>query len=174
MHRKPKEIASEKDCLTLLAQMCHGRKSGWVSLTDPPKLLEGPCPNCRKYNRKVRRKNRAPVLDYKCVSCGTLFNIFKGTPFEKCRRSPSELLVIIAGVARRRPTATMANELGCQRAALVTFRRKLQKFKWFDHLKESGQNALFAAGGVTLQHLLQFLASHELPERRRKEAVKIS
>ncbi len=85
------------------------------------------CPRCGdRSRRKVHRRRRCPVLDYRCGHCGRVFNAWTGTVLEGTHRRPSEILTIMHGFARGTPTARMARELKCQRAQLVVFRRRLK------------------------------------------------
>jgi transposase-like protein len=84
------------------------------------------CPHCQSSDAWVHRYYREPVLDYRCKSCGSVYNAFTGTVFSKTRRRPSELIMILRGVATAVPTARMARELNCSRAHLLELRHKLQ------------------------------------------------
>ena len=67
--------------------------AGLVALLHPGGLA---CPACGDGNHlRVHRRHRAPVLDYRCLSCGRVFNAFTGTslggrtagPPRSCRSS---------------------------------------------------------------------------------------
>ena len=95
-----------------------------VELLHPDGLA---CPRCSDRDRLgIHRRHRAPVLDYQCGHCGRVFNAFTGTPLQGIRRSPSQLLLILRGVAQAQPTAQMARELGCDRKHLLELRHRLQ------------------------------------------------
>ena len=85
------------------------------------------CPRCRQADRiRVHRRHRAPVLDYRCGRCGRVFNAFTGTTLHGTRRRPSELALIVRGIAQGVPTARLARELGCDRSELLKLRHRLQ------------------------------------------------
>lgn len=85
------------------------------------------CPGCRQADAlSVHDRHRSPVLDYRCRHCGSVFNAFTGTPFQKTRRSPPQLVLILRGVCQGTPTAQLARELGCDRKQLLALRHKLQ------------------------------------------------
>jgi len=84
------------------------------------------CPHCgRKQGLGVHRRHRAPVLDYQCPRCAAVFNAFTGTALAGTHRRPSELVLILRGVARGEPTARLARELGCSRRHLLDLRHRL-------------------------------------------------
>jgi len=95
-----------------------------VELLHPDGLA---CPRCGAADRLgVHRRHRDPVIDLQCGGCGRVFHAFTGTPLRGIRRSPSQLLLILRGVAQAEPTARMARELGCDRKHLLELRHRLQ------------------------------------------------
>ena len=76
--------------------------------------------------RGVHRRHRAPVLDHRCGQCGRVFNAFTGTILHGTRRRPSELALIVRGIAQGVPTARLARELNCDRSELLRLRHRLQ------------------------------------------------
>ena len=95
-----------------------------VAVLHPAGLV---CPRCRvPEGLKVHRRHRAPVLDYRCEACGRVFNAFTGTEFHKTQRRPSEILLILRGIAQGTPTARLARELKRHRPHLLKLRHRLQ------------------------------------------------
>jgi transposase-like protein len=87
------------------------------------------CPGCgRKRGLGVHRRHRAPVLDYQCPRCGAVFNAFTGTALQGTHRRPSEVVLILRGIARGEPTARLARELGCSRRHLLELRHDLHHY----------------------------------------------
>ena len=84
------------------------------------------CPRCGGDRFGVHRRRRDPVLDYRCRDCRRVFNAFTASALEKTSRRPSELVLILRGVAQGVPTARLARELGCNRMKLLVLRHKLQ------------------------------------------------
>ena len=85
------------------------------------------CPRCGGRDRLgVHRRHRAPVLDYQCGACGRGFNAFTGTALHGMQRRPSQLLLILRGIARGATTARLARELGCDRMKRLRLRHRLQ------------------------------------------------
>lgn len=85
------------------------------------------CPQCRCCDAmKVHRRNRDPVLDYRCGRCHCVFNAFTGTALRGTKRRPVALVLILRGFAQGVPTAQLARELDCDRVELLRFRHRLQ------------------------------------------------
>ena len=102
-------------------QACYGKL---LDLLHPNGLA---CPRCAAgEGLGVHRRYRDPVLDYQCSHCGCVFNAWTGTVLGGTRRRPSQLLLILRGIAQGVPTAQLARELGCSRVALLQLRHHLQ------------------------------------------------
>jgi transposase-like protein len=85
------------------------------------------CPRCQcRDGFRVHRRTRDPVLDYRC-SCGRVFNAFTETVFHKTHRRPSEILLILRGIAQGTTTARLARELNRHRQHLLRLRHRLQE-----------------------------------------------
>jgi transposase-like protein len=103
-----------------------------VELLHPDGLA---CPACgQRQHLGVHHRHREPVLDYQCGDCGRVFNAWTGTELQGTHRRPSQLLLILHGVATGQPTAQMARELGCDRKHLLELRHRLQEHArlWLD------------------------------------------
>jgi transposase-like protein len=80
-----------------------------VELLHPDGLA---CPRCgERQHLGIHRCHRAPLVDFQCGGCGRVFNAFTGTSLQGTHRRPSQLLMILRGVAQGTPTALMAREL---------------------------------------------------------------
>ena len=96
-----------------------------VGLLHPDGLA---CPRCGdRDHMRVHRRDRAPVLGYRCAGCRRVFNAFTGTALQGTKRRPVELVLILRGIAQGVPTARLARELGCSRPELLGFRHRLQE-----------------------------------------------
>jgi transposase len=103
-----------------------------VGLLHPGGLV---CSHCKSGDRlRVHRRHRTPVLDYRCVGCGRVFNAFTGTALAGTHRKPAEVVLILRGFAQGVPTARLARELGCDRKHLLELRRVMQDNaeRWLD------------------------------------------
>jgi transposase-like protein len=85
------------------------------------------CPRCRcSDGMKVHRRDREPVVDYRCGRCRCVFNAYTGTALRGTKRRPVALMLILRGFAQGVPTAQLARELECDRVELLRFRHRLQ------------------------------------------------
>jgi hypothetical protein len=87
------------------------------------------CPACGGRHLTIHRAHRDPVLDHRCA-CGRVFNAWTGTALQGTQRRPSELVLIVRGIAHGTPTAQLARELGCSRWHLLQLRHRLQHLAW--------------------------------------------
>ncbi len=72
-------------------------------------------------------RHRAPIVDYRCQTCGAVFNVFTNTIWSKTRYSCATIVLILRGVAQGVPTAHLARELGIDRAHLLEHRHEIQQ-----------------------------------------------
>jgi len=100
---------------------CYDKLVGWL---HPEGLT---CPRCHgQVTFYVHRRDRAPILDYRCRECRCVFNAFTGTALQGTKRRPVALMLILRGFAQGVSTARLSRELGCDRLELLRFRHKLQ------------------------------------------------
>ncbi len=71
-------------------------------------------------------RHRAPILDYRCRSCGAVFNLFTGTMWTKPRYPCSTIVQILRGSAQGVSTKHLAEELGLDRGQLLERRHRIQ------------------------------------------------
>ena len=84
------------------------------------------CPRCRSRDGfRVHRRTRDPVLDYRCA-CGRASNAFTQAVFHETHRRPSEILLILRGIAQGTTTARLARELKRHRQHLLRLRHRLR------------------------------------------------
>jgi transposase-like protein len=106
------ELLDESACYDWLVRLIHPR-----GLT---------CPRCGSDDLRVHRRTRDPVVDYRCPGCKRVFNAFTHTAFHKTQYRPSEIALVLRGVARGESTAALARELGRNRPHLLSLRHRLQ------------------------------------------------
>ncbi len=71
-------------------------------------------------------RQRAPNLDYRCRSCGAVFNLVTGTIWTKPRSPCSTIVQILRGSAQGVSTKHLAEEWGLDRGQLLERRQRLQ------------------------------------------------
>jgi hypothetical protein len=87
------------------------------------------CPNQHRLplDQAPHDRHRAPIMDYRCRTCGAVFNIFTGTLWAKTRLRCSVIVLILRGVARGISSNRLAQELDLDRSHLSCRRRAIQE-----------------------------------------------
>ena len=87
------------------------------------------CPKCQCAvgDSKIHRRDRAPILVYKCTN-GHFYNIFTGTVWQGTHHQCSIIVRILQGIAQGVSTLHLSKELGIDRKHLLEHRHKLQNF----------------------------------------------
>jgi transposase-like protein len=65
-------------------------------------------------------------VDYRCRSCGKVFNLYTGTPLHAVRFSPARLVLILRGFCQGVTTLHLSQELGVGRRNLFKLRHRVQ------------------------------------------------
>ncbi len=108
------ELMDESACYEFLVRLLH-----------PDGLA---CPHCGDRDHlKVHRRDRVPILAYRCGACRHIGTAFTRTSLQGTKRRPIELVLILRGIAQGVSTAQLARELGCSRPELLEFRHRLQE-----------------------------------------------
>lgn len=71
-------------------------------------------------------RHRVPIMDYRCRTCGAVFNLFTGTVWSKSRYHCTTIVQILRGIAQGVPTKHLAAELGIDRGQLLERRHHIQ------------------------------------------------
>jgi transposase-like protein len=87
------------------------------------------CPNGHSLppDQAPHDRHRAPIVDYRCRECGSVFNIFTGTIWWKSRYQCSTIILIMRGIAQGVSTKHLAEELGIDRSHLLRRRHVIQE-----------------------------------------------
>lgn len=72
-------------------------------------------------------RDRAPVVDYRCLECGSVFNIFSNTIWAGTHYSCAKIVLILRGFVQGTPTLQLADELECDYSVLLGYRHKMQR-----------------------------------------------
>jgi hypothetical protein len=85
------------------------------------------CPKCQRpcEEAKVYRRERAPLLLYRCV-CGRTFNAWAGTLLQGTHWPASTWVQVLRGFVQGVSTRHLAEELGLARPNLLNLRHKCQ------------------------------------------------
>lgn len=96
------DLLNQQECYNLLLDILHPQ-----GLCCPYGhfLLAGQCPHMC---------DRAPILNYRCRECGTVFNVFTGTVWAGAPYSCAKIMMILRGFTQGIPTLQLADELDCR------------------------------------------------------------
>lgn len=92
-----------------------------------PQGLHCPAGHLLPAGQGAHDRHRAPILDYRCQTCGAVFNLVTNTIWSKTRYSCATIVLILRGVAQGVPTAHLARELRLDRAHLLEHRHEIQR-----------------------------------------------
>jgi transposase-like protein len=108
------ELLDEQACYDFLLQTLH------------PDGLHCPSGHPLPCGQAPHDRHRAPILDFRCRTCGAVFNLFTGTVWAKSRYRCSTIVQILRGIAQGVPTKHLAEELKIDRGHLVERRHQIQ------------------------------------------------
>lgn len=86
-------------------------------MSERSRLLTGAFPHDR---------HRTPIFDYRCKTCGSVFNLFTGTEWQKTHYRCSQIVQILRGFAQGTPTLHLAREIDIDRGTLLQRRHRMQ------------------------------------------------
>ena len=131
-----------------------------IGLLHPAGLA---CPHCGDRDHlKVHRRDRAPILTYRCTSCRRISTAFTKTALHGTKRRPIELVLILRGIAQGVSTAQLARELGCSRPELLKFRHRLQELGF-----ENRDRTPLADAAIEADEMFQNAGEKRRPAPRR-------
>jgi transposase-like protein len=108
------ELLDEQACHDFLLRVLH------------PDGLRCPHGHALPVDQAPHDRHRAPIMDYRCRTCGAVFNLFTGTVWAKSRYRCPTIVQILRGIAQGVPTKHLAAELGIDRGHLLARRHQIQ------------------------------------------------
>ena len=78
------------------------------------------------------KRNRVPVMKYRCRQCGKVFDLFTGTFFQGTHHPCSTLVLILRGFFKSVPTLHLAKELGIDYSTLFYRRQAIMGLAFFN------------------------------------------
>lgn len=108
------DLLNEQNCHDFVLGLLHPDGLGCPSGHPLP---DGQCPH---------RPVRTSVADYRCRTCGKVFNLFTGTVWAGTHYSCAKIVLILRGFAQGIPTLQLADELGCDYGTLLGYRHEMQ------------------------------------------------
>jgi len=97
--------------------MCHFHPDGFK------------CPTCREtveHARDFRRTQRSQLVVYRCLRCGTAYNLYTGTVFQQSHLTPMQAVLLMRGICKGETTAKLSAELRVGYKTLLTLRHEIQ------------------------------------------------
>jgi len=86
------------------------------------------CPHCGQSvaeARVFRRTKKSGLAVYRCP-CQGVYNLYSGTVFEGQHLRPAQTILLLRGVCKGEPTASVAREIGVARQTAHDLRQALQ------------------------------------------------
>ena len=87
------------------------------------------CPHCAAdvtEARQFRTTARSRLTVYRCQRCQGIYNLYSGTLFAGKHLHPAQVVLLLRGVCKGEPAATLARELGLCRQTVHDLRQRLQ------------------------------------------------
>ena len=86
------------------------------------------CPKCGSTRRRFFRETQTSRLTvYRCLECEGIYNLYSATLFEKKHLRPSQVVLLLRGVAKGESSLRLAQELGVSRSTVHELRKELQE-----------------------------------------------
>lgn len=98
----------------------------WIERHFHPKGLR--CPGCgaKKEKARIFRQRRRGTVDYRCLECDAVFNVYHSTIFSGSNLSPRQVVLLLRGMCKGESSPVLAEELGLSRQSVHTWRKRLQ------------------------------------------------
>jgi transposase-like protein len=85
------------------------------------------CPNGHSLeDAGEHKKDRAPIITYRCKICGRFYNVFTATVLQGTRYNVVQINLLLRGIVQGETTARLAREISVDRKWLLGWRHKLQ------------------------------------------------
>jgi len=104
-------------------QACYGFLLGVLH----PQGLHCPAGHKVARGQAPHMSDRAPLVDYRCRTCGKVFNLFTGTLWSGPHYSCRQVVLIVRGFAQGVPTLHLAKELQLDYETVLTRRHSWQE-----------------------------------------------
>lgn len=98
----------------------------WLVETLHPSGLCCPKGHPLPEGQRPHDRHRAPVMDYRCATCGAVYNLFSNTILKGIRWPCSTIILMLKGFAEGTPSLHLAKELKIDRIQLMQWRHRVQ------------------------------------------------
>ena len=102
-----------------------GRCYEWLVEYLHPDGLQCPIGHARPDEEAPHTRDRAPIVEYRCRTCGRVYNVFTDTVLNGIRYPCSKIVLILRGFFQGDSTAKLAAELSLDRANLLRLRHEV-------------------------------------------------
>src|SRR3954453_16640123 len=103
-----------------------GQSEKWLMEDFHPEGLR--CPKCGSTRRRLFRHTQTSRLTvYRSLQCESIYNLYSGTLFEKKHLRPSQVVLLLRGVAKGESSMRLAEELSVSRSTVHELRKELQQ-----------------------------------------------
>ena len=109
------DLIDEKKCYDFMLTILH------------PDGLKCPGGHPLPQNQAPHNTNRSPVVNYKCRTCGRVYNLFTNTIWSRTRYNCVTIVLIISGFTQGVSTSQRADELNKDYETLLERRHKVQQ-----------------------------------------------
>lgn len=109
------ELLDENECYNFLLRTLH------------PEGLKCPAGHQLQPEQAPHDVNRAPLVDYKCRTCGRVYNVFTGTVWSGTHYDCVTVILVMRGIAQGVPTKHLADELERDYGTLLKRRHQIQR-----------------------------------------------
>ena len=87
------------------------------------------CPHCGAAvaeAREFRTTTKSRLTVYRCPHCQGIYNLYSGTVFAGSHLRPAQAILLLRGVCKGEPAATIAREIAVSRQTVHELRQALQ------------------------------------------------
>jgi hypothetical protein len=86
------------------------------------------CPKCGSTRRRFFRETQTSRLTvYRCLEYEGIYNLYSATLFEKKHLRPSQVVLLLRGIARGESAMRLAEEMGLSRTTVHELRKEIQQ-----------------------------------------------
>lgn len=76
--------------------------------------------------REFRITKRSQLTVYRCLHCHGTYNLYTGTVFQQHHLTPMQVVLLVRGILKGEPTATLSAELSLNYRTVLALRHELQ------------------------------------------------
>lgn len=117
------ELLNEQGCYELLLNILH------------PSGLCCPQGHALPSGQRPHNRNRAPIVEYRCRQCGSVFNIFSRTALQGIRYDCRTIVLLLRGFSQGVSTNHLSKELSVDYSCILAWRHRWQEFAFENRIR---------------------------------------